>query len=90
MSSTKTQPSEEKKIYDTEFVCYDDTLIGWGKLKGKPHSILKQEEWGDYARWCVDQGESFKCKSTQSYIINNVSLPPKKPRVKKVVETPAE
>ena len=30
-------PEPERKVYDTVFVCYDDTKIIFGKLKGKNH-----------------------------------------------------
>lgn len=64
--------SEEKKTYTSKFVCHDKTPIIFGKLKGKPHSILKQEEWKDYGLWIVNQGEDFKYPSTRKYILDNV------------------
>ena len=68
-------PAEpERKVYDTVFVCYDDTKIIFGKLKGKNHSILKQKEWANYCEWIIKQGEDFKFQGTRVYIIDNVNL----------------
>jgi len=68
-------PEPERKVYDTVFVCYDNTPIIFGKLKGKHHSILKQPEWGNYCEWIIKQGsEEFRYQATRTYIIDNVDL----------------
>ena len=66
-------PASETR-YDTVFVCYDNTPIIFGKLKGKHHSILKQPEWANYCEWIIKQGEEFKYQGTRTYIIDNVDL----------------
>ena len=68
-------PEPERKTYDTVFVCYDNTPIIFGKLKGKHHSILKQPEWANYCEWIIKQGsEEFRYQATRTYIIDNVDL----------------
>ena len=66
-------PASETR-YDKPFVCYDDTPIIFGKLKGKKHSILKQPEWVNYCEWIIRQGSDFKYQSTRTYIIENVKI----------------
>ena len=66
-------PASETR-YDTVFVCYDNTPIIFGKLKGKHHSILKQPEWANYCEWIIKQGAEFKYQGTRTYIIDNVDL----------------
>lgn len=60
--------------YDKPFVCYDNTPIIFGKLKGKNHSILKQPEWANYCEWIIRQGSEFKYQGTRTYIIDNLNL----------------
>ena len=64
--------NKPQKMYDTPFVCRDDTPIIFGKLKGKPHSILKDPDWKDYSKWIFNQGEEFRYAPTREYIIKNV------------------
>ena len=66
--------STTQKKYNTEFVCYHNTPIIFGKLKGKPHSILKEEAWKPYATWVKNQGDEFRYQPTRQYILNNVPL----------------
>ena len=66
-------PASETR-YDKPFVCYDNTPIIFGKLKGKNHSILKQKEWANYCEWIIRQGSEFKYQGTRTYIIDNVTL----------------
>ena len=72
-SPTNQSPTTNQK-YDNPFVCYDNTKIIFGKLKGKPHSILKEENWKKYAMWIKNQGDEFRYQPTREYILNNVSL----------------
>jgi hypothetical protein len=70
---------EEKRIVDsdedspfekTEFVVYDNTIIKFGKLKGKPHSELLKPENLNYANWIINQNknEKFYYKATCKYL----------------------
>ena len=69
------QPVEQRKVYDTVFVCYDSTPIIFGKLKGKRHDILKQPEWKNYCQWIVKQGDvEFRYQGTRTYILQNINL----------------
>ena len=68
------QQPEQRKVYDTVFVCYDSTPIIFGKLKGKNHDILKQPEWKKYCQWVVKQGDEFRYQPTRTYILENVNL----------------
>jgi hypothetical protein len=71
----RPEPQEqERKVYDTVFICYDNTPIIFGKLKEKHHSILKQPEWANYCEWIIKQGAEFKYQGTRTYIIDNVDL----------------
>jgi hypothetical protein len=63
-----------KKTYDTPFVCRDNTPIIFGKLKGKPHSILKDPTWSSYSKWIIDQGSEFRYQPTRQYILENVNI----------------
>ena len=53
--------SAEKK-----FIAHDNTKIGFGKLKGQPHSVLKLPENSNYLSWIVNQ-EDFFFVGTQAY-----------------------
>jgi hypothetical protein len=66
----------EKKTYDTPFEVHDNTPIGFGKLKGKPHSILQNPEWKSYCGWMMNQSNNpdWRFTSTTDYIDQNVSL----------------
>ena len=50
-----------------------DTLIGFGKLKGKPHRELLKTINEQYADWIIKQGSEFKYNTTRDYIIKNKS-----------------
>jgi hypothetical protein len=54
----------------SEFVVYDNTIIKFGKLKGKPHSELLKPENLNYANWIINQNknEKFYYKATCKYL----------------------
>lgn len=58
--------SEVKK----EFVVYDNTIIKFGKLKGKVHSDLLKPENLNYSNWLMNQNknEKFFYKATCVYL----------------------
>ena len=73
------EKKEEKRIVDsdedspfekTEFVCYDNTIIKFGKLRGKMHSELLKPENLNYAIWIMNQNknEKFYYKATVKYL----------------------
>ena len=64
----------QRPSYEKPFVCYDNTPIIFGKLKGKNHEILKQPEWANYCEWIIRQGSEFKFQGTRTYILENVNL----------------
>jgi hypothetical protein len=49
--------------------------IGFGKFKGKTHSVLLLSRNRNYAQWLIDQGEEFRYSATRKWILDN--LPPK-------------
>ena len=61
---------EENPIERTEFVCYDNTPIKFGKLKGKLHSELLKPENANYSNWILNQNKNdkFYYKSTCRYL----------------------
>ena len=56
------------------FVITENTIIGFGKLKGKTHLMFQHPEFNDYAKWIVAQGEDFRYHNTRQWIINNVKF----------------
>jgi hypothetical protein len=61
---------EDNPFEKTEFVCYDNTIIKFGKLKGKMHSELLKPENLNYANWIMNQNKNdkFYYKSTCKYL----------------------
>ena len=57
---------------DTPFVVNSASPIGFGKLKGKPHSAFLLTDNKKYSQWIIDQGEDFRYKATREYIISNM------------------
>jgi len=51
----------------TEYTCNDESIIYFGKFKGKPHKVLKDEENFKYCQWIMDTEPDF-AKSTKVYI----------------------
>jgi hypothetical protein len=45
--------------------------IKFGRHKGKTHMSLLSSSLEKYAKWIVDQGESFRYSNTRDYIIEN-------------------
>lgn len=50
----------------------NDTPIGFGKLKGKPHKDLLKQCNENYRDWIINQGVDFKYSSTRQYILDNI------------------
>lgn len=61
---------EDNPFEKSEFVCYDNTIIKFGKLKGKMHSELLKPENANYANWIMNQNKNdkFYYKSTCKYL----------------------
>lgn len=73
----KSKKSTEKKVYTEDYKVVDDTPIGFGKLKGKPHSTLLQDEWNDYCVWLIDQSSDpseFRYQSTRKYVLDRCEI----------------
>lgn len=66
----QSDSDEENPIKKSEFVCYDNTIIPFGKLKGKMHQELLKPENLNYANWILNQNtnDKFYYKSTCSYL----------------------
>lgn len=58
----------------TPFVVNDKTPIGFGKLKGKPHSILLEPAWSSYSKWICNQGPEFRYSSTRDWLMTQLNL----------------
>ena len=63
----------QTKNYETPFVCNDNSLIYFGKLKGQTHSVLKEPENVNYCKWILQTEDSFG-ESTKQYIKTHVKL----------------
>ena len=57
---------------DVPYVVNSASPIGFGKLKGKPHSALLLSDNEKYSKWIIDQGEEFRYKATRDYILENM------------------
>ena len=79
LMNRKQQQAEQKHDSDNdssefevkkEFVVYDNTLIKFGKLKGKVHSELLKPENSNYSIWLMNQNknEKFFYKATCVYL----------------------
>lgn len=66
----KNRKKNNNKPRNTSFEVLGHTPIGFGKLKGQPHSALLLKENNKYAKWVVDQGPEFRYNSTRSWLIN--------------------
>lgn len=55
----------------SEFEVNDETIIGWGKLKGKQHKELLKKSSESYCNWILSQGSLFRYKASRDYIIQN-------------------
>lgn len=58
-----------KKEQTKEYTVSGNTLIGWGKLKGKPHSSFLQRENENYKNWVLNQGDEFRYANTRDWIL---------------------
>jgi hypothetical protein len=69
-SKEQVDSDEDNPFEKTEFVCYDNTIIKFGKLKGKMHSELLKPENANYANWIMNQNKNdkFYYKSTCKYL----------------------
>jgi hypothetical protein len=52
------------------FTIHSNTCIGFGKLKGLPHSTLLLPEHLEYSRWILSQGEEFRYNDTRQWILD--------------------
>ena len=61
---------DDNPFEKTDFVCYDNTPILFGKLKGKLHSELLKPENANYANWILNQNKNdkFYYKATCRYL----------------------
>lgn len=61
-------------VFETPFVVSDNSPIGFGKLRGKKHSILKEKEWRSYCGWIMNQSKNadWRYTGTSVYIEQNV------------------
>lgn len=50
---------------------HNDTIIGFGKLKGKKHKELLKSVNQNYKDWIIKQGSEFKYSDTRNYILEN-------------------
>ena len=64
--------SETSSVGSGESIVGDDTLIGFGKLKGRKHLSLIFKDNAKYAKWIIDQGHDFRYGTTRQYIIDNL------------------
>ena len=51
------------------FLVHNKTPVGFGKLKGKPHSDFLLPSNARYRQWVIDQGSEFRYKDTRNYIL---------------------
>ena len=55
---------------ENKFTVNENTKIGFGKLKGQPHSVLFQKHNENYKRWIVNQGPEFRYKNTRDWLVS--------------------
>lgn len=60
-----------KQKFDSPYVCNDNSTIFFGKFKGQPHSVLKDEENKKYCDWILSTEDTF-AQSTKEYIKTHV------------------
>lgn len=74
-TNLKTETLDIDKILMSKqqksFTVNGNTLIGWGKLKGKPHSSFLKKENENYKNWVLNQGSEFRYNSSRNWIICN-------------------
>lgn len=73
----RNKKNTECKVYKDDFKVTDETPIGFGKLRGKPHSTLLQPEWNDYCVWLIDQSDKpsdFRYQSTRKYVLDRCEI----------------
>jgi hypothetical protein len=69
ISKIKMPKKEQTKEQTKEYTVSGNTLIGWGKLKGKPHSAFLQRENENYKNWVLNQGDEFRYANTRDWIL---------------------
>ena len=57
-----------------EFQVHGHTRIGWGKLKGQPHSAFLEPTNKSYARWVVNQGDEFRYTNSRKWVLENLDV----------------
>jgi hypothetical protein len=69
-STSDDSDDNDSPFTKTEFVVYDNTVIKFGKLKGKMHSELLKPENLNYSNWLMSQNknEKFFYKATCRYL----------------------
>lgn len=58
-----------KKQYDKPYKCNQDSIIFFGKYKGKKHEVLKEDK--PYCEWILSTEDDF-ARETKVYIKENV------------------
>ena len=69
---SKKNQNKIDEYLEIEFEVNDDTPIGFGKLRGKPHKELLKGINDNYRKWIIDQGPEFKYALTRQYILDNM------------------
>jgi hypothetical protein len=55
-----------------EFKIHPASPVGFGKLKGKPHSDLLKPDNTEYAKWIINQTELFRYNTTRVWLMENI------------------
>ena len=56
---------------ENKFIIHENTKIGFGKLKGQPHSVFFLKENERYKTWIINQGDEFRYADTRQWILDN-------------------
>ena len=63
-------------IEQKKFIIHENTKIGFGKLKGRPHGDFLLKENERYKTWIINQGEEFRYADTRQWILDNEAVQP--------------
>ena len=74
MEDIKNNYSSDEEVVKKPYNVTSFTKIGWGKLKGLPHSEFLKKENANYTRWVVNQGDEFRYNNSRNWILQNLEI----------------
>ena len=68
-----TDSSDSSDSRFTASTVNQNTIIPFGKFRGKPHSTFYAVANLKYVKWIIDQGEDFRYSKTRDWLISELA-----------------